>query len=293
MNNSSIKARADELIAYCKPQYIRILFIMALVGMIPNVFSSRGPSAILFLIVNIALVPFSHGYIVTTLKIVRNNYLDLSDDDAFVGLKRFKELFFTYFLYSLVVTAALFVVAFVLTLFVIMLGASLQDLGSFVLLTVGLSVLVSVISMLVGLYGFAFPYLLEKYGYTGMDAIKESFRFIKGHVLDLFKLELSYLGWTILVALVEMILAEVLVFLGTTGALIAAIASGAIAIFTYLPQYHVARAIFFEEIAYQRYGHDTSYANQNTVYENEETVYDDKNVNEVKQIEELGEQDVQ
>ena len=38
MNNRSIKARANELIAYCKPQYIRILFIMAVVSMIPNVF---------------------------------------------------------------------------------------------------------------------------------------------------------------------------------------------------------------------------------------------------------------
>ena len=286
MNNRSIKARANELLAYCKPQYIRILCIMALVSMIPDTLSSTGVTAILYTIAMIALIPFSHGYVVTSLKIVRNNYLDLNDSDAFVGLKRFKELFFTYFLYSLVVFGVLFVLVAVLFIVLVALGVALQSLTTAAMLILVMSVLTTVVSMLVGLYGFAFPYLLEKYGYKGMAAIKESFKFIEGHLLDLFKLELSYLGWTILVAVVRMVLAEVLKFLGSTGVALASIAASAIAIFTYLPQYHVARAIFFEEIAYQRYGMDTSYANS------EEVVYEDV-VEDTKQIEELGDQDVQ
>lgn len=285
MNNRSIKARANELIAYCKPQYIRILFIMAVISMIPNAFSSTEVTAILYVIANIILLPFSHGYVVTSLKIVRNNFNELSDQDAFVGIKRFSDLFFTYFLYSLVVVAVLFAVTIALVILIVILGASLQDLGSFALLTVFMTIMVSVVSMLVGLYGFAFPYLLEKYGYKGMAAIKESVTFIKGHLLDLFKLEFSYLGWTLLVSFVQMLLAEVLVFMGTTGSVVAALVAGAIAIFTYLPQYHVARAIFFEEVAYQRYGVDT-------VYESDETVEEEIEL-ETNQIEETGEQDVQ
>lgn len=283
MNNRSIKARANELIAYCKPQYIRILFIMAVISMIPNAFSSTEATALLYVIANVLLLPFSHGYVVTSLKIVRNNFNELSDQDALVGLKRFKELFFTYFLYGLLVFVALVVVIVIL---IVMLGASLQDLNTLAIVALAGTIITSIVSMLVGLYGFAFPFLLEKYGYKGMAAIKESIRFIKGHLFDLFKLELSYLGWTLLVAVVQMLLAEVFAFMGTLGSVVAALIAGAIAIFTYLPQYHVARAIFFEEIAYQRYGMDTVYTTdeQNEVEEFGFEAY---------QNEELGDNDVQ
>jgi uncharacterized membrane protein len=233
--------------------------------------------------VSILFTTFKHGYIVTSLKIVRNNFSELSDEDAFVGIKRFKELFFTYFLYELIVVGVLFVLAFVFVMIAFALGVSMESVSSILTLTVVMTLIFSVVSMLVGLYSFAYPYLLEKYGYTGMGAIKESFRFIKGHLLDLFKLELSYLGWTLVVVLVQIVVGEVFAFLGTLGTAIASLASGAIALLTYLPQYYVAKAIFFEEIAYKRYPEYT--LNQ----ENDMSV----DVVEVKEVEEQGEDNVQ
>ena len=114
MNISSIKNRADELLIQCKPQVIRIMTIMLLVGLIPSLFNGSENTfiSLISLVLTIVFLTFSHGYIVTTLKVVRNNSESLSDDDAFVGFRRFKELFPTYLVSGLV----LFVVAFILIL---------------------------------------------------------------------------------------------------------------------------------------------------------------------------------
>ena len=111
MNISSIKNRADELLIHCKPQVIRIMTIMLLVGLIPSLFNGSENTfiSLISLVLTIVFLTFSHGYIVTTLKVVRNNSESLSDDDAFVGFRRFKELFPTYLVSGLV----LFVVAFI------------------------------------------------------------------------------------------------------------------------------------------------------------------------------------
>ena len=271
MNIKSIKARANELIAYCKPQYIRVLVIMTVVGLIPHSVSSSGMSLILFLVLSVLFTPFKHGYIVSSLKIVRNNFHDLSDEDALNGLKRFKELFFTYFLYEFIVCVVLFLTISVIFIVLSILGIGVKNITSMLTVTVILSLIVSVVSALVGLYGFAFPYLLEKYGYKGMEAMKESVRFIEGHILDLFKLEISYLGWTLLVAFIQMFCVEVFAFLGTAGSVVASLASGVVALLTYLPQYYVSKAIFFEEIAYKHYPEYTSYESEVCVTEDNET----------------------
>ena len=87
MNISSIKNRADELLIHCKPQVIRIMTIMLLVGLIPSLFNGSENTfiSLISLVLTIVFLTFSHGYIVTTLKVVRNNSESLSDDDAFVG----------------------------------------------------------------------------------------------------------------------------------------------------------------------------------------------------------------
>ena len=280
MNIKSIKARANELIAYCKPQYIRILAIMTVVGLIPSSISSSGMTAVLFLLISVLFIPFKHGYIVSSLKIVRNNFNELSDEDALVGLKRFKELFFTYFLYEFIVCAVLFLLVPVIVIIASVLGLGIQNIWTMLTLTAFMSVAFSVVSMIVGLYGFAFPYLLEKYGYKGMDAIKESVRFIEGHLLDLFKLEFSYLGYMLVVVLVKVLCAQTFVFLGTLGNVIASLASGVVALCVYLPQYYVAKAIFFEEIAYKRY------------FEHELNEIDETDVDQEKAVEEQGENNV-
>ena len=243
-------------------------------------------------------MPFKHGYIVSSLKIVRNNFADLSDHDAFAGLKRFKELFFTYFLYELIVVGVLFVLGFILVILTGAFGAYSLDVSSLLSLTALITLVFGGVSVLVGLACFAFPYLLEKYGYKGMAALKESIQFIKGHLFDLFKLEFSYLGWSLLVALVQIFVTEVFSFLGTLGVALASLASGAIALFTYLPQYYVSKAIFFEEIAYKRYFEYTQNQDESCEGEdktqNDETKEADLNViEEVVETQEQGEEDVQ
>ena len=43
------------------------------------------------------------------------------------------------------------------------------------------------------------------------------------------------------------------------GALISAIITGIIGVYTYLPRYQLSKAIFFEELAYYRYDHHQTY----------------------------------
>ncbi len=72
MNISSIKNRADELLIHCKPQVIRIMTIMLLVGLIPSLFNGSENTfiSLISLVLTIVFLTFSHGYIVTTLKVV-------------------------------------------------------------------------------------------------------------------------------------------------------------------------------------------------------------------------------
>ena len=65
MNIKNIKNRADELLVNAKPQYVRILMIMLLIGMVQSFFSSEnGFPMIVSLMVTIAFLSFYHGYIV-------------------------------------------------------------------------------------------------------------------------------------------------------------------------------------------------------------------------------------
>ena len=48
-------------------------------------------------------------------------------------------------------------------------------------------------------------------------------------------------------------------FLPVLGSLIAAIIAGVISVYSYLPRFHLAQAIFFEEPAYHRYEQTNTY----------------------------------
>ena len=86
-----------------------------------------------------------------------------------------------------------------------------------------------------------------------MEAVKKSFDFIKGHVKDYIKLQLSYLGWVLLLALIAGGLAAMFSSLDVIGTLLASIAANIIGLLTFTPKYHLAQAVFFEEIAYEKY----------------------------------------
>lgn len=115
MNIRNIKDRADALLTPCRPQVIRLCIIMGLVQLVPVVFEGNNIVAkLISFVLMIVFVPFTHGYIVTALKVVRNNSQALSDEDAFVGFNRFKELFPTYFLVGFIEMLISLAFAFVL-----------------------------------------------------------------------------------------------------------------------------------------------------------------------------------
>lgn len=284
MNIKKIKERANQLLSVDKQQYIRILMILVLLELIPTLFSTGHDilSRIIYIIISLAFIAVSHGYVVSSLKMVRNQSSLLSDDDALVGFKRFKGLFSTYLLNNIVLFFITFAAMFILMMIfgVFLSGIQLDSfaneislsgnytqvllsifsqspslLAAFILFYMLMIVIVFVISS----YLFAVPYLLERYQMTNLMAIKESYRFMKGHIFDYIKLNLSFLGWILGLMIIQMGLNRLLMFLPILGALISAIITGIIGVYTYLPRYQLSKAIFFEELAYYRYDHHQTY----------------------------------
>lgn len=284
MNIRKIKERANQLLSVDKQQYIRILMILVLLELIPTLFSTGHDilSRIIYIIISLAFIAVSHGYVVSSLKMVRNQSSLLSDDDALVGFKRFKGLFSTYLLNNIVLFFITFAAMFILMMIfgVFLSGIQLDSfaneislsgnytqvllrifsqspslLAAFILFYMLMIVIVFVISS----YLFAVPYLLERYQMTNLMAIKESYRFMKGHIFDYIKLNLSFLGWILGLMIIQMGLNRLLMFLPILGALISAIITGIIGVYTYLPRYQLSKAIFFEELAYYRYDHHQTY----------------------------------
>ncbi len=284
MDIRKIKERANQLLSVDKQQYIRILMILVLLELIPTLFSTGHDilSRIIYIIISLAFIAVSHGYVVSSLKMVRNQSSLLSDDDALVGFKRFKGLFSTYLLNNIVLFFITFAAMFILMMIfgAFLSGIQLDSfaneislsgnytqvllrifsqspslLAAFILFYMLMIVIVFVISS----YLFAVPYLLERYQMTNLMAIKESYRFMKGHIFDYIKLNLSFLGWILGLMIIQMGLNRLLMFLPILGALISAIITGIIGVYTYLPRYQLSKAIFFEELAYYRYDHHQTY----------------------------------
>ncbi len=284
MNISSIKERADELLVNCKPKLIRIFLIMMAINLAKS-FVSGGYgllSTFISLAITILFMPFMHGYVVSCLKVVRNNSSSLQDDDAFVGFTRFKDLFFTYFCMFIIEFFVIFILLLIIMLVLMLflptipnLSMSINfmtsqmygiDLSQFstlvslvdftpqlVFLFLFCMLSIVVVSYIVTIFLFATPYLLEQYHLVGMAAVKESFSFMKGHGWEYFKLSISFMGWIILAAVLGSVVSSVFAFLPILGSILGTLATGVFAVYTYLTRYQVSLAIFFEEIAYYRY----------------------------------------
>ena len=280
MNIKSIKQRAQDLLPGSQQKLRRIFLILMLLELVKNIFPSEGNIFVklMSIAVGIIFISVSHGYIVSSLKVVRHNEIALKDEDGWVGLTRFNELFSTYFLSALIVYAigiilALLFIIISVIFFGTVFGGILPGLSGsmnltnailssatnlfsiFVLYVLLVIIVIAVVVFIIQAYLFAAPYLLERYQMYGWTAIKESFGFIKGHVLDLIKLQLSYFGWFILQAFIVGMLSSLLQFIPIVGNLIAIGAGALFAIYVFLPKYQLSLAIFFEEIAYYRYDH--------------------------------------
>lgn len=304
MNIRNIREKAKQLLFTCKPQYIRILIVVMLITCLGDYLANLNIPTLLVSLIVIVFLPISHGYIVSSLKVVRNTSHTLSDEDALVGYKRFKELFPTYVVTFLAQFGILVLVVIVLTIVfslllenVVLPFGNMSQLVSGTFATMLLSLftfapelmlvflLIAIVAgasfYYISLFFFAVPYLLERFQMKNGLAIKESFRFIKGHKMDLFKLDISFLGWSLLDGLIVYLLTQFVGSLPFVGYALVLLASGFFRIYTYYPQYELSRAILFEEIAYQRYEDhcdEVINSNQEVVDEVEETVeFNDEN----------------
>lgn len=97
MNIRSIKNRANDVLLPYRTQFIRVLVIVMVLQAIPSLISGDNVIvSLLSMILSLLFLPVSHGVVVSSLKMVRNNGMSVNDDDGLVGFKRFKALFPTY-----------------------------------------------------------------------------------------------------------------------------------------------------------------------------------------------------
>ena len=103
-----------------------------------------------------------------------------------------------------------------------------------------------------------FNYILQKYDMTGMAALKESSRLMKGNKWTLFKLELSFLGWMILSAIIAGVftmLVEIIIPISFLASLIESILTVFVSVYLYEMKLNVCVAVFYEELDYEdKYG---------------------------------------
>ena len=93
---------------------------------------------------------------------------------------------------------------------------------------------------------------------TGVAALKESSRLMKGNKWTLFKLELSFLGWMILSAIIAGVftmLVEIIIPISFLASLIESILTVFVSVYLYEMKLNVCVAVFYEELDYEdKYG---------------------------------------
>ena len=218
MNIYDIKNKANEVLRQPNQLFKVILYV----GIIQALFSALSGlfdgilGSIISLILSILTVTLGHGIIVASLKVVNNNgNLVDEKEDSLVGIKRFGQLFPTYFLYRVVVALAGIVVGIIgmLLMYTMITDAQFSNLSQLVLMYVNKStisqdeivnivaslsnvfsfvfilvIIISILSVYLSLKFGLFNYILQKYNYTGLTALKESSRIMKGNKWTLYKL---------------------------------------------------------------------------------------------------------
>ena len=267
MNIYDIKNKANEVLR--QPNQ---LFKVILYGLFDGILGS-----IISLILSILTVTLGHGIIVASLKVVNNNgNLVDEKEDSLVGIKRFGQLFPTYFLYRVVVALAGIAVGVIgmLLMYTMITDAQFSNLSQLVLMYVNKStisqdeivnivaslsnvfsfvfILVIIISILSVTFGL-FNYILQKYNYTGLTALKESSRLMKGNKWTLFKLEFSFFGWMILAGLVSgvvVMFVETIMPIPFLATFITVVVSTFFSAYFYDVKRNTCLAVFYEELDY-------------------------------------------
>ena len=287
MNIYDIKRKANELLV----NHDKLFKVLLYIGIIQAIFSAVSTlfdgvvGGIVSLIITILTLTLSHGAIVASLKTVNNMEESIDEkEDALVGLKKIGHLFPTYFLYDFIIGIIWFVVGNIgfliimsvssvsieqfLQLFTITINGitvsqaqivntadAFSNVFSILMLVICLIIFISVyFSLRFGL----FNYILQKYDMTGMAALKESSRLMKGNKWTLFKLELSFLGWMILSAIIAGVftmLVEIIIPISFLASLIESILTVFVSVYLYEMKLNVCVAVFYEELDYEdKYG---------------------------------------
>lgn len=288
MNIYDIKDKANEILAD-QSHLFKVMIFMGIFNAVVNVFGDVFTGmigTIITIVLLILMIPFSHGYIVSSLKAVCNRDRDIDvQQDGLVGFYRFKELFSTYFMYQFLLLMIIIVVCLiflVIGLFILS-QAQIDALKQFMVIcgeyatgnslalskiTVTMTstiaklvpilfLLMIVLLVILFVYSLTFgltPYILEKYGLKGFAAMNESKRLMKGNKTTLFKLELSFLGWMILAMFIVGLLTSVLesIFgLSVISSLLANIISVFVTVYFYDMKLKICEAVFYEELDYE------------------------------------------
>lgn len=283
MNIYDIKNKANEVLRQPNQLFKVILYV----GIIQALFSALSGlfdgilGSIISLILSILTVTLGHGIIVASLKVVNNNgNLVDEKEDSLVGIKRFGQLFPTYFLYRVVVALAGIVVGVIgmLLMYTMITDAQFSNLSQLVLMYVNKStisqdeivnivaslsnvfsfvfilvIIISILSVYLSLKFGLFNYILQKYNYTGLTALKESSRLMKGNKWILFKLEFSFFGWMILAGLVSGVVAmfvETIMPIPFLVTFITGVVSTFFSAYFYDVKLNTCLAVFYEELDY-------------------------------------------
>lgn len=287
MNIYDIKRKANELLV----NHDKLFKVLLYIGIIQAIFSAVSTlfdgvvGGIVSLIITILTLTLSHGAIVASLKTVNNMEESIDEkEDVLVGLKKIGHLFPTYFLYDFIIGIICFVVGIIgfliimsvssvsieqfLQLFTITINGITVSQAQIVNTADAFSNVFSILTLVICLIIFIavyfslrfglFNYILQKYDTTGMAALKESSRLMKGNKWTLFKLELSFLGWMILSAIIAGVFAmlvEIIIPISFLASLIESILTVFVSVYLYEMKLNVCVAVFYEELDYEdKYG---------------------------------------
>lgn len=275
MNIRDIKMKARSVLVNQKNIFYVFIFISIITTLVNYAGASFGAAMIPFisLIISIIMLPFSHGNVVASLMVVneRGDEIDI-ENVGLTGFKRFKQLFFTYFIqYVFLLVIVLFIGLIMLLITKLTVDTDVFNEFSNLLLAEGMyasdfngivndpifndavtslgsiivigSLIIAIAALMYSLVFALTPYILEKYKITGVKAMSESARMMKGYKKTLFILNLSYLGWIILIYIVALIL-QMLIPVPLVVELLVALASA----YLYAVELQTCTAVLFEEI---------------------------------------------
>ena len=207
MNVRDIKLKAKSVLVN-RNNIVTVFVFISVITTLANYIGSEigGVIPFLSLIVTIIMLPFGHGNVVTALKTVNEQGDEVTiEQDGVVGLRRFKDLFGTYFIREillLVIMMLLGLIIFVIARFTVdsnvfsQLGAIIEQaavystnvsaylndptvieaLGTLgVIFFIGI-IIIAIVAFIYSLVFALTPFVLEKYNIRGAKAMSESAR---------------------------------------------------------------------------------------------------------------------